>query len=147
LFAERDEDAALLQALLDALTGNKVDFTLFFRRLSQAQDEGGADPLRSLFADPAACDAWLAQWRARLRLEDRNSDARRTVMDGVNPAFIPRNHRVEAMIDAAVKDGDFAPFETLLTLLSRPFEDQPDFADYADPPREDERVLQTFCGT
>jgi uncharacterized protein YdiU (UPF0061 family) len=68
-------------------------------------------------------------------------------MDGVNPAFIPRNHRVEAMIDAAVKDGDFAPFETLLTLLSRPFEDQPDFADYADPPREDERVLQTFCGT
>jgi uncharacterized protein YdiU (UPF0061 family) len=65
----------------------------------------------------------------------------------VNPAFIPRNHRVEAMIRAAVDREDFAPFEELLALLSRPFEDQPHMAHYAEPPAEEERVRATFCGT
>ena len=68
-------------------------------------------------------------------------------MRGVNPAFIPRNHRVEALIDAAVQRDDFAPFEELLAVLSRPFEDQPGYEDYMQPPQEHERVLQTFCGT
>jgi uncharacterized protein YdiU (UPF0061 family) len=67
-------------------------------------------------------------------------------MRSVNPAFIPRNHRIEAVIQAAVND-DFAPFEELLTVLSQPYQDQPDFAAYADPPEADQRVLQTFCGT
>ena len=56
-------------------------------------------------------------------------------MRAVNPAFIPRNHRVEAVIQAAVNDDDYAPFEELLTVLAKPFEDQPDFAAYAEPPR------------
>ena len=68
-------------------------------------------------------------------------------MRAVNPAFIPRNHRIEAVIDAAVNRDDYAPFEELLTVLSRPYEDQPAFAGYAEPPQPDQRVLQTFCGT
>jgi len=68
-------------------------------------------------------------------------------MRAVNPAFIPRNHRVEAVIDAAVHHDDFAPFEELLLVLSKPFEDQPRFAPYADPPKPHERVERTFCGT
>jgi len=68
-------------------------------------------------------------------------------MRAVNPAFIPRNHRVEAVIEAAVNNDDFAPFEELLTVLSKPYEDQPGFVDYADPPKPEQRVLQTFCGT
>ena len=64
----------------------------------------------------------------------------------VNPAFIPRNHRVEAVIAAAVNN-DYAPFEELLTVLSKPFEDQPAYAAYAEPPLPEQRVLQTFCGT
>ncbi len=68
-------------------------------------------------------------------------------MRAVNPAYIPRNHRVEAMIKAAVEQQDFAPFEELLSVLLRPFEDQPEFARYAQPPAEEERVLATFCGT
>jgi uncharacterized protein YdiU (UPF0061 family) len=68
-------------------------------------------------------------------------------MLATNPAFIPRNHRVEAMIQAAVDDADFGPFEELLQVLSRPFDDQPQFAHYQDPPTSDERVLATFCGT
>jgi uncharacterized protein YdiU (UPF0061 family) len=65
----------------------------------------------------------------------------------VNPAVIPRNHRIEAVIVAAVERGDYAPFEELSRILSRPYEEQPSFAAYANPPRPEERVLQTFCGT
>ncbi len=68
-------------------------------------------------------------------------------MRAVNPAFIPRNHRVEAVIEAAVNRDDYAPFEELLTVLSKPYEDQPAYAAYAEPPQPDQRVLQTFCGT
>ena len=67
-------------------------------------------------------------------------------MRAVNPAFIPRNHRVEAVIQAAVNN-DYAPFEELLTVLSKPYADQPAFAAYAEPPEPHQRVLQTFCGT
>ena len=68
-------------------------------------------------------------------------------MRAVNPAYIPRNHRVEAVIEAAVERDDFAPFEELLMVLSKPYEDQPSFAHYADPPEPSERVYRTFCGT
>ena len=68
-------------------------------------------------------------------------------MDGVNPAFIPRNHQVEAMIVAAVERNDFGPFDELLTLLSKPFENHPAFERYAAPPQPHERVTATFCGT
>ena len=72
---------------------------------------------------------------------------RRNAMRAVNPAFIPRNHRIEAIIEAAVNRDDYAPFEELLAVLAKPFEDQPEFADYAEPPQPEQRVLQTFCGT
>ena len=79
--------------------------------------------------------------------EAQDGVTRRAAMRAVNPAFIPRNHRVEAVIEAAVEQDDFAPFEELLTVLSKPYEDQPAFAHYADPPEAHERVHQTFCGT
>jgi uncharacterized protein YdiU (UPF0061 family) len=69
------------------------------------------------------------------------------MMRAVNPAFIPRNHRIEGIIQAAVQHDDFAPFEELLSVLSKPFEDQPGFAHYMSPPQAHERVCQTFCGT
>jgi uncharacterized protein YdiU (UPF0061 family) len=68
-------------------------------------------------------------------------------MRRANPAFIPRNHRVEEAIEAAVGRGDFQPFETLVEVLARPYDDQPENAGLADPPRPDQRVSQTFCGT
>jgi uncharacterized protein YdiU (UPF0061 family) len=67
-------------------------------------------------------------------------------MRSANPAFIPRNHRIEAVIAAAVEN-DFAPFEELLAVLAKPFDDQPGLAHYMDPPEAHERVCQTFCGT
>ena len=72
---------------------------------------------------------------------------RQAAMRSVNPAFIPRNHRVEAVIEAAVNRDDFTLFEELLTVLSKPFEDQTAYADYADAPEPHQCVLQTFCGT
>jgi uncharacterized protein YdiU (UPF0061 family) len=68
-------------------------------------------------------------------------------MRRANPAFIPRNHRIEQVIMAAVERADYAPFEALNALLARPYEEQPEFAAYAAPPAPDERVMQTFCGT
>ena len=68
-------------------------------------------------------------------------------MRAVNPAFIPRNHRVEAVIHAAMVNDDYAPFEELLAVLSKPYQDQPEFVAYTEPPQPDQRVLQTFCGT
>jgi serine/tyrosine/threonine adenylyltransferase len=108
----------------------------------------GADAaLRELFVDAGAIDAWLARWRARLQREPGHDGERAMAMRRVNPAFIPRNHRVEAVIRAAVDDADYAPFETLLQVLSRPYDDQPEHAMYATPPQDHERVLRTFCGT
>src|ERR1700681_4092647 len=148
LFTARDGDPALAHDLLDAMAKNQADFTLTFRRLGDAAlDPGGDAQVRRLFADPAAYDEWALRWRQRIGDEPSDPAARKASMRAVNPAFIPRNHRVEAVIEAAVTRDDFALFEELLTVLSKPFEDQPALSGYADPPEPHQRVLQTFCGT
>jgi uncharacterized protein YdiU (UPF0061 family) len=141
-------DGQLVQDFLDLLSQAQADFTLAFRRLSETGDGPEADQsLRSLIGRTDLYEAWVSRWRERLRADPRSGPARRSAMLGVNPAFIPRNHRVEAMIDAAVQRDDFAPFEELLAVLARPFDDQPGYAAYMEPPHEHERVMQTFCGT
>jgi len=147
LFTEQDGDDALVQDLLDAMAKNHADFTLTFRRLGDAAEDETYGDVRSLFAEPAAFDEWAARWRQRISAEPQTPAMRAAVMRSVNPAFIPRNHRIEAVIEAAVNRDDFAPFEELLTVLSTPFKEQPAFADYASPPEPHQRVLQTFCGT
>jgi uncharacterized protein YdiU (UPF0061 family) len=146
LNVQGSDDVELIEQILKLLTASQVDFTLFFRRLSDAA-AGQEEPVRSLFVEDAALDAWLARWRARLEQEGQPPEARRSDMDAVNPAFIPRNHRVEAMIKAAVDHEDYGPFEEMLEVLSRPYQDQPAFAQYSDPPLPHERVTATFCGT
>src|ERR1700729_1582654 len=148
LFTARDDDRPLAQDLLDAMAKNQADFTLTFRRLSDAALDPADDrEVRQLFADPAAYDDWAVRWRQRIGDEPQSAAARQTAMRAVNPAFIPRNHRVEAVIEAAVNRDDFTRFEELLTVLAKPYEDQPAFAAYAEPPEPHQRVLQTFCGT
>ncbi len=147
LFTMRDGDEALAQDLLASMAKNEADFTLTFRRLGDAALDPDNDGVRQLFADPAAFDEWAVRWRQRMACEPPSAAERHAAMCAVNPAFIPRNHRVEAVIEAAISRDDFAPFEELLTVLSKPYEDQPEFAGYADPPKPEQRVLQTFCGT
>jgi uncharacterized protein YdiU (UPF0061 family) len=143
----QDGDRELIQELLDAMHRNEADFTLTFRRMCDAA--AGADDAgpRALFADPAAYDRWAARWRNRLQSEPASPAERAQAMRRVNPAVIPRNHRVEQALSAAVKREDFAPFFELLAVVSRPYEEQAAYQAYAAPARADERVLQTFCGT
>jgi serine/tyrosine/threonine adenylyltransferase len=148
LFTARDGDEALVQDLLDAMAKNNADFTLTFRRLSAAAEDAERDQdVGTLFAGPVAYDEWAARWRQRTAEEPQTPAERAAMMRAINPAFIPRNHRIEAVIQAAVASDDYAPFEELLAVLAKPYEEQPAFADYANPPEPHQRVLQTFCGT
>jgi uncharacterized protein YdiU (UPF0061 family) len=147
-FAEEDGDLELIRRLLDVMRRNQADFTLTFRRLCAAAESHAADPaLHALFAEPTSFQEWAQIWRSRLAREPQPGSEHAAYMRLVNPAVIPRNHRVEAIIVAAVARGDYAPFEELSRVLSRPYEDQPSAAAFAHPPLPEERVLQTFCGT
>jgi len=137
----------LAQELLAAMAANAADYTLVFRRLADAAENPEADAkVGELFADPGAYGAWAGKWRKQMALDGVDGKARAKTMRAVNPLFIPRNHRIEQVISAAL-GGDFTPFEELLTVLTRPFDDQPEHADYAKAPASEEIVQQTFCGT
>lgn len=144
-----DGDLELIQSLLAAMQAQQADFTLAFRRLSDASGSADGEALfLSTFREPDAAREWLGAWRERLSRDDsRRKDDRAAAMRAVNPAFIPRNHRIEQAINAAVEDADFSLFEALLAVLAKPYDDQPGFAAYIEPPKPEERVLQTFCGT
>ena len=146
LLADLPEDQSLVEQLLDAMHKGKADYTLTFRRLAATVD-GGADPaVTSLFTEPGIVEQWLRRWRERLSLENRPADIARD-MQRINPAFILRNHRIEQAIDAAVEEGDFSKAIELHTLLAKPFDDQPEFAGYLEPPRPGDWKCKTFCGT
>jgi serine/tyrosine/threonine adenylyltransferase len=151
LSAAEPGDSDLIRAWLEVMHRNECDFTVAFRALCDAAAadtaEQAGSKVRALFARPEEYDLWALQWRSRLSREPRSGSDITRAMRAVNPAFIPRNHRVEQMIAAAVDQGNYEPFEQMLKLLSRPYEDQPGFEGYADPPQSSERVLQTFCGT
>jgi uncharacterized protein YdiU (UPF0061 family) len=130
------------------MASNGADFTLTFRRLCDAAANSDADVVvRSLFANAHVFDDWAARWRQRIAEECGDASARQAAMRTANPAFIPRNHLVEEAISAAVSNGDFSLFKNLLDVLARPYEDQPTFGRYAEPPRPEQVVRQTFCGT
>ena len=145
--ASGPEEIALAIDLLKRMEESGTDFTLTYRALCDAALGAEHDAeARALFSDPAIIDEWAARWRQRHLHDGTAPQARRAQMRAVNPRFIPRNHRVEEAIAAAMR-GDFAPFERLQAVLSLPFDDQPENALYAAPPRPDEAVLRTFCGT
>ena len=148
LQTSEEGDRDLVRKLLDAMHRNAADFTLTFRLLCEAAIDEHADAdLRALFNDPSAYDDWAATWRLRLNRDPHEPHARAQSMRQVSPAFIPRNHRVEHALNAAVEYSDFRTFEEILTVISQPYEDQPALKSYGDIPQPSERVLRTFCGT
>jgi uncharacterized protein YdiU (UPF0061 family) len=143
-----EDDAALAGDLLVRLASSGVDFTIFFRRLCASAVDPAADAdVAALFADPEALRPWTAAWRKRTAEESASPEDRAAAMRRANPAFIPRNHRIEQAIASAVEQADYAPFERLVQVLARPFDDQPEHAELAAPPSLEERVVETFCGT
>lgn len=135
LNTEQEGDLQLITDLLTRMAQNQADFTNTFRAL-------GAGNARDQFTDRDAFDSWEESWRQRLTDEVSPQE----VLRASNPAYIPRNHRIEEMIRKAV-DGDYALFDRLNTVLARPFDDQPEQDDLKRPPTDGEVVHATFCGT
>jgi uncharacterized protein YdiU (UPF0061 family) len=148
-------DIALVDDWLALLHAEHVDFTLGWRRLADAA-AGDEAPLRALFADSEAANAWLARWRARCASESETASlapetqahARAKAMRLANPIVIARNHRVEEALSAASDRDDLRPFQQLLAAVQQPYEELPQFARYAEPaPAAVTASYRTFCGT
>jgi|SRR6185437_3793660 len=147
LIQEQPGDGDLFRGLLTVLHAAQADYTVTFHSLASLLEEGGANSI----VDPTLqhsrdFQVWLRQWRDRHAQESAGPELRLKMMRMANPKYIPRNHRIEAVIQSATA-GDFGPFRALLAVVVRPFEEQPHAEEYTKPPRAEERVFQTFCGT
>ena len=140
----QDSSEALVEPLLQLLAQNAVDYTIFWRRLSHAVAEGQFEPVRDLFADRAAIDAWLLSYSELLALEDKALAA--DLMLNCNPKFVLRNHLGEQAIRAA-KGGDFSELATLQRLLERPFDEHPGHEAYADFPPDWASSISISCSS
>jgi uncharacterized protein YdiU (UPF0061 family) len=149
LYSEQQGDQQLLDELFSAMDANAVDFTLLFRNLCIAVSEPlQANSCAELFANPQAWFDWAERWAARLAVEpNQDEESRERQMRAVNPAVIPRNHRVQQAIDKATVSADFSDFHRLRRVLAAPFADHLEDADWLAPPADEEVVQNTFCGT
>ncbi len=136
LFHATEADGDLIASWLNYLNDNALDYTLSFRELASRID----------MDNESAFGEFESQWRARVGDQGKTSDQIAGLMNSVNPLFIPRNHRVEQAIEAAVAD-DLGVFNDLNTALKNPFVEQPSLNRYAEAPEVQERVTRTFCGT
>ena len=134
LAREDDSDLPLVQQLLAAMQDARADLTNTFRALSRGEE-------------PAELASWIPRWHARLDAEGRPRSEVLRAMRGANPAVIPRNHRVEAVLAAAEERGDLQPLRELLAVLARPFDLAAEHAHYADPPPPEFAGYCTYCGT
>lgn len=145
---EEPDDIALIRDFLALVEKSRADFTNSFAHLANLVHAGSANTLpgeQHLLA--AGLEAWLERWRARIDRETSDRQDCVTILTKTNPIYIPRNHRINEAIDAATEHGDFTKVETLLAVLRRPFESQPQNSAFRVPPRPEEEVRQTFCGT
>jgi uncharacterized protein YdiU (UPF0061 family) len=144
-----EQDTALVEDLWQLMAEHRLDFTLTFRRLADLahESEGSGTSVAELFEFPDALQPWLTRWRLRVTQETDTSAERQASMYRANPVFIPRNHLVEAAIAAATDKGDLSVFHELVDVLAAPNEYRTELALYATPPKPEEVVQQTFCGT
>jgi uncharacterized protein YdiU (UPF0061 family) len=145
LSKEDSNDRKLIDDLLKAMEEERADFTLVFRRLSQVL-RGDSEPVRNLFEEPTAFDDWESRWRKRLEQDGVEAKTVAQKMDQINPIYIPRNHKVEEALAAAVDQSDMLPFTNLLAVLTNPFKEVEGSEAYAEPAPNDMHY-QTFCGT
>jgi uncharacterized protein YdiU (UPF0061 family) len=145
LQSEAEDDQNLFETMLAALQEQSVDYTLFFRHLSEAA-VGSPQKLRELFVDPTQIDGWLERWRQRLESEGRALAETSAAMNLVNPLYIPRNHLVEEALQSA-EAGEYHLVNTLQDILKSPYEEKSGFEAYALPAPAAFGPYQTFCGT
>jgi len=138
----------LVKRLLKLMHEEHVDFTMAFRLLADAiLSEEKVTPFVELFTTQENILSWMTDWRDHLKSQNKPAEMTRQDMRKVNPAFIPRNHRIEEAIRAAEDHNDFTRTHRLIDLLKTPYVDQADNAAFMLPPKPEERVHQTFCGT
>jgi uncharacterized protein YdiU (UPF0061 family) len=153
----QDGDKALFDEMFQAMHASHVDFTQFFRKLGDLRTDLPGDvaaaelaqadaPLRDLFIDRAAFDAWAVRYRARLRAEGSSDAGRRAAMGGVNPKYVLRNYLAQTAI-ARAQNGDYSEVAKLLDILSRPFDEQPGHEAYADLPPDWAAHLEVSCSS
>ena len=146
LSTEDSGDLDLVNDLLWVMKDGQADFTLFFRRLSQAlREDSGA--VENLLEQSGAFDVWVRRWRKRLEREGVSIEVRAQEMDRVNPIYIPRNHKVEEALAAAVQHEDMEPFSKLLAVIGRPFDETTGNEAYTEPAPATDIPYRTFCGT
>ena len=151
LKTQQQDDGLMVDAMFALLQANHADFTLFFRRLSDVcsdarNDHSDDEHLRDLFIDRDACDAWLLQYRARLRQENSNDAERKLAMDKTNPKYVLRNYLAQLAIEKA-QNKDFSELATLQKILSQPFDEQPEYDKYAELPPDWASHLEVSCSS
>lgn len=147
LLEQHEDDDALIQRWLQLLADARADFSRSFRGLSQVTADGTeAPPIRDEIVNPEAFDAWLTDYRSRLRGQAEDDATRRQRMDNANPRFILRTHLAQAAIGRA-KAGDYGEIEKLRRILAHPFDEQPEHAAYADPPPPDAGPIGLSCSS
>lgn len=138
--SQMDEDKALIDAMLNMMHINRLDFTIFFRQLS------GENKLRDFCIDVASFDSWMSSYQARLAKENSNEEERQQAMNRCNPKFVLRNYLAQNAIEAAQRR-DFSEIEKLRQILSRPFDDQPENEAYANLPPDWASTLSVSCSS
>ena len=136
-----------LTKLLRIMLDNKSDYTLTFRYLSEIIKGKRDSSFKQQFLEHNQISNWLKEWKELIKDQDLAKKEIVLSMESSNPVFIPRNHLVERAIEAAVENNDFSEMKTLLTILSKPYEEQSKYGEYMKPPKPLEVVHQTFCGT
>jgi uncharacterized protein YdiU (UPF0061 family) len=147
LRTQQSEDRELIEDLLALMAAQAVDFTLLFRSLHEAVVDSGMSRTLALFQDGTVWQAWASRWRQRLAAERYPPEQIASFMQSVNPAVIPRNHRVEQAIRVASEQQDFSDFHRLNDILANPFQVSAEDAQWMGPPQPSEKVCKTFCGT
>lgn len=144
LQAPNTADKPLIEAFLQILERNQVDFTLAFRLLSD--EVNNQDEANSLYTGEADFALWRNEWQQRLRSQAQLSESDiKNSMDAVNPRRIPRNHLIQEVIDAAYSEGDLRPLQNLQAALNAPFTESTD--EFDQPANSVNRITTTFCGT
>ncbi|MCM3115796.1 YdiU family protein [Neobacillus sp. MER 74] len=141
IFNEEDEDAAIVENLLRIMEKHKADYTNTFRALTIER------PDETLLVETPEFKEWFQQWQARLGRQQESTADSHQLMRNSNPAVIPRNHRVEAALDAAVDQEDYSVMEKLLIVLSNPYAHSPEQAEYCKLPEKSNLPYRTYCGT
>jgi uncharacterized protein YdiU (UPF0061 family) len=148
LQSEMDSDIQLIEQLLQAMHDSKVDFTNFFRNLSDIRKDFKATEvmLRNEFVDRDNIDQWFSYYINRLKSEILSDEDRKVLMNGINPKYILRNHLAQVAIEKAQQD-DFSEVEKLQRILSAPFDEQEESDHYSNPPPLDMQHIAVSCSS